>query len=652
MSYRNPGQIQTKFSPLTKPSETSGKSSVNYTELAKKRAQANFDIIRKNDMAAQEVYANYSKVVRETPYVDQASLNNILSSHIDEYAAAKSRLETAVGFYEKVNPETNELLYSYDSDLKILANNKAFLNSFTSELSTLNYMTESFDKSGGFGSAEGQVDPMFTSPYFTLLQSVQNPFSEGVNVEYITEKDANGRPSLGIKLYGSKVAETNKITGDSEGDSYIIRPGELQKIYQNQDGDPSFEGLFYKNHTAIGDIKKQSQSIGLLNEKTGNITPDYMVDLGVETIVNAQAGYSQQVAKSGINKSKVSQVLDPIIISQANAIMRNSNTSTDVAINQYAQKDENGNYFFYPVKPNETGYYIDKQNPVIIGKDFYEKNLTEDNQKTFGYTQDQYNTIVELLKSNVYQDLSLTQKPQQTVIPNSKVNLPKPPKQTDQQIAKNQKADLIQTVRLDVEKLIDEGKKGSPSDIKEALGQLIDGKNIGSVGYDPSTGIVKILAPESVQGVRKEVLQFDINNLDQYSQRLNNLFQTGKVFEEAKLGETDVFTDLYGFAQSKKFDIKNIDEEDLVEVINNMSVDRGFRKLINDAGYERVGTSGKIFGMDEIVLIPKKGSGKEEKRIISVDQNFEGAIKDLIEELQSSSSNTSTSGADRFNKNK
>lgn len=651
MSYRNPGQLVTRYNPSEVPTGSSSVARPNYNEIARNNAKANFEIVRKNDIAAQKAFADMSKIVKETPYINQASANNILSTSIDEYAAAKSRLETATGFYEKKDPATGDVVYSYDSDLKTLANNQAFLNGFTQDLNAINYMTDAFNEVGGFGKGEGQVDPMFTSPYFTLLRSVQDPFTEGVNVEYIKEKDANGIPSLGIKLYGPGVAEVNKIQGN-DGDSYVIRPGELQKIFNNQDGDPQFEGLFYKNHTAVGNIKKQTESTGMIDPKTGLISKEYMVDGGVTTKTNTIGGYTEQISTSFVNKDKVDQMLNPMIITQANSIMRRGNTSTDVAINQYTQQDADGNYYYNPVVWDDVNnkFSIDKENPVNLGKDFFDRNLTEENQKTFGYTQEQYNHIVEILKSNVYQDLGLTQQSQQTIIPGTRKSIPKQPKPTVDEITKQQKIDLIQTVREDIEAIIDKGEKGNTVDIKEAFGQLIDGKTIGSISYDSSSGIVKILAPESVKGVEKEVLEFDISNLDQYSQRLNNLFGTGKVFEEAKLGKTDVFTDLYGFARSKKFDIKDIDEEDLVEVINNMSIERGFRKLMNDAGYKEVDTSGKIMGPDEIVLIPKEDSDKEEIRITAKGQNFEAALQDVIKTLQLSSSNTSTGGASQFNK--
>jgi len=651
MSYRNPGQLVTRYNPSEVPTESSSVARPNYDEIARNNAKANFEIVRKNDIAAQKAFADMSKIVKETPYINQASANNILSTSIDEYAAAKSRLETATGFYEKKDPVTSEVIYSYDSDLKILANNQAFLNGFTQDLNAINYMTDAFNEVGGFGKGEGQVDPMFTSPYFTLLRSVQDPFTEGVNVEYIKEKDANGIPSLGIKLYGSRVAEVNKIQGN-DGDSYVIRPGELQKIFNNQDGDPQFEGLFYKNHTAVGNIKKQTESTGMINPKTGLISNEYMVDGGVTTRTNTIGGYTEQISTSFVNKDKVNQMLNPMIITQANSIMRRGNTSTDVAINQYTQQDADGNYYYNPVVWDDVNnkFYIDKENPVNLGKDFFDRNLTEENQKTFGYTQEQYNHTVEILKSNVYQDLGLTQQSQQTIIPGTRKSIPKQPKPTAGEIKKQQKIDLIQTVREDVEAIIADDRKGNTADIKEAFGQLIDGKNIGEIGYDPATGIVKIKSVQDNKGIKKEILEFDINNLDQYSQRLNNFFKTGEVFEEAKLGETSIYAGLSGLAGSKGYDLKDIDEEDLVEVINDMSVETGFRKLMNNAGYEKVDTSGKILGQDEIVLIPKEGSDKKQIRITSTSQNFEEALKDMIEKLQKSSSNTSTGGAASFNK--
>jgi hypothetical protein len=651
MSYRNPGQLVTRYNPSEVPTGSSSVARPNYNEIARNNAKANFEIVRKNDIAAQKAFADMSKIVKETPYVNQASANNVLSTSIDEYAAAKSRLETATGFYEKKDSVTGDVIYSYDSDLKTLANNQAFLNGFTQDLNAINYMTDAFNDAGGFGKGEGQVDPMFTSPYFTLLRSVQDPFTEGVNVEYIKEKDANGIPSLGIKLYGSRVAEVNKIQGN-DGDSYVIRPGELQKIFNNQDGDPQFEGLFYKNHTAVGNIKKQAESTGMINPKTGLISKEYMVDGGVTTKTNTIGGYTEQISTSFVNKDKVDQMLNPMIITQANSVMRRGNTSTDVAINQYTQQDADGNYYYNPVVWDDVNnkFSIDKENIVNLGKDFFDRNLTEENQKTFGYTQEQYNHIVEILKSNAYQNLGLTQQSQQTIIPNTRKSIPKQPKPTAGEIAKQEKIDLIQAVREDIEAIITDGRKSNPADIKEGFGQLIDGKIIGSIGYDPLTGIVELKAPESVEGVEKRVLQFDINNLDQYSQRLNNLFKTGKVFEGASLGKTDPFSDLAGFAGSKEFDIKDIDEEDLVKVINSMPIERGFRKLMNDAGYEKVDTSGKLRGDDEIVLIPKKDSGKKEIRITSANEDFEGALKVAIQTLQPSSSNTSTNGAASFNK--
>ena len=440
MSYRNPGQLVTKYDPTPKQTKSSSVAQPNYNEIARKNAQANFEVMRSNDMAAQKYFADFSKTVKETPYINQSSANNMLSTTIDEYAAAKSRLETATGFYEKTDQETGEVLYSYDSDLKTLANNQAFLNGFTQDLNAINYMTETFNKAGGFGKSEGQVDPMFTSPYFTLLRSVQDPFAEGVNVEYIKEKDANGVPSMGIKLYGSKVAEVNKIQGN-EGDSYVIKPSELQKIFNNQDGDPSFEGLFYKNHTAVSGIKKQTESMGLINPKTGLLSNEYMVDGGVAAKINKVGGYTEQISTSVINKDKVNQMLSPIIKTQANSIMRRGNTSTDVAINQYAQQDEEGNYYYNPVVWDDINnkFSIDKENPVILGKDFFDRNLTEENQKTFGYTQDEYNHVVEILKSNVYQDLGFTQQPQQTIIPGTRKNIPK---STEGEIKRNNAIEL------------------------------------------------------------------------------------------------------------------------------------------------------------------------------------------------------------------
>jgi len=439
MSYRNPGQLVTKYNPtegITKPSSI---EQPNYSEIARKNAKANFDIIRSNDINAQKAFADQSKVVKEKPYINQSSANNILSTTIDETAAAKSRLETATSYYEKRDSTTGDVLYSYDSDLKILANNQAFLNGFTQDLNAINYMTETFDKAGGFGKGEGQVDTKFTSPYFTLLRSVQDPFAEGINVEYIKEKDANGVPSMGIKLYGSRVAEVNKIQGN-EGDSYVIKPGELQKIFNNQDGDPSFEGLFYKNHTAVGNIKKQTESMGLINPKTGLISDQYRVDGGITTKTNKVGGYTEQISASVINKDKVNQMLSPIIKTQANSIMRRGNTSTDVAINQYTQQDEDGNYYYNPVVWDDVNnkFSIDKQNQVNLGKDFFDRNLTEENQKTFGYTQEQYNHIVEILKSNVYQDLGFTQQPQQTVIQGTRKDIPKQATPTEGQIKRTE----------------------------------------------------------------------------------------------------------------------------------------------------------------------------------------------------------------------
>ena len=134
-------------------------------------------------------------------------------------------------------------------------------------------------------------------------------------------------------------------------------------------------------------------------------------------------------------------MLSPIIKTQANSIMRRGNTSTDVAINQYAQQDEEGNYYYNPVVWDDINnkFSIDKENPVILGKDFFDRNLTEENQKTFGYTQDEYNHVVEILKSNVYQDLGFTQQPQQTIIPGTRKNIPK---STEGEIKRNNAIEL------------------------------------------------------------------------------------------------------------------------------------------------------------------------------------------------------------------
>jgi len=548
MSYRNPGQLVTKYNPTDGVIKQNSVEKPNYNEIARKNAKANFDIVRQNDMNAQKAFADYSKVVKETPYINQASANSILSDSIDEYAAAKSRLETATGFYEKIDEETGDVLYSYDNDLKILANNQAFLNGFSQDLSAINYMTEEFDKSGGFGSGEGQVDAMFTSPYFTLLKSVQDPFAEGVNVEYIKEKDANGIPSLGIKLYGSRVAEVNKTLGN-EGDSYVIKPGELQKILNNQDGDPSFVGLYYKNHTAIGDIKQQTESIGIIDPKTGLISKEYMVDGGVTTKTNTIGGYTEQISTSVVNRDKVNQTFNPIIKAQVDSIMRRGDTSTDVAINQYAQQDEDGNYYYNPVTWDAVNnkFSIDKQNPVILGKDFFDRNLTEENQKTFGYTQEQYNHVVEILKSNIYQDLGFTQQPQQTIIPGTRKDIPKQTKPTEGEIKRNNAIELTakgvnSLSKLTSNELKDINKvQAALSPIANLFGgeiQLIDDKivltnfykedskgNVSISDKSQEIDISNLTGLEAQKKVMQELLNigFDVNVLDYSQQQIDKL---------------------------------------------------------------------------------------------------------------------------------
>jgi hypothetical protein len=263
------------------------------------------------------------------------------------------------------------------------------------------------------GNGEGETSRKYTSPYLGLLNAASNPASgQDVSVSYDMEYDNQTGHKMGIVLKGESVRRLNAQMGN-EGDTYTIKPEEISNLMMGNN-DPDNFGLFYKNPSTVSELEKKAATNGILDEKDGSVTSDYMIEVKTEKpIVDKLTGTQQMATVSQPNYPVIKQNMSGAIKSKLMTTLGKGMVSTSVLINTYAEQDEDGNYFYVPPKKDISGnimYTSDgkvdfgtdeekEENKVYLGDGELEFDMSSDNESFGGLSKDDYEAVYGLIEN-------------------------------------------------------------------------------------------------------------------------------------------------------------------------------------------------------------------------------------------------------------
>ena len=529
MSYRNPGSL--KYVNFRKPqtSDVEAKYADVNRDLAKQAAlneKANWNIQVKNNLAQADAAATIGTAIsKNASFVDQQSLNNSTSKALDLYYQSKTRLEQSTGPYQKVDDEGN-IVYSYEKDNQIIRDYGKFIKDFPQQLASLQYVQQNFSN---VGSGEGQILPSNLDPYFNLMMKIDDPNYEGVNVRYDIEQDPNGAPQMGITLFGPDVQRLNQQQGKGDKDSYTIEPGMLAAQLNNANGNPNDFTAYEKNGVYVSTIKKALETNGVV--KNGEIDSSFRINGGRKSKLLTN-GFTQFYDESFLNNTKIEQFVGPKVNAQVSVAANYGNRSLSTLIRQYADRDEEGNYYIDPLEWNAelSKYTKNSENRIEFGDGVSTLGYDPANEsfeKTNGFSENVIQNAQTLVRTRVLEGINANSDPIQTAI-----GAPKAPdkpkdtttgKPTEKEVDKN----IIDKVVGDLEKF--EIQLDNKTVAERALSNLgLKAKDIYDKEGTPEAKIKPSKRKEIEDETRKIINKEYKNQIQSIINELNNVGGRGK----------------------------------------------------------------------------------------------------------------------------
>ena len=379
-------------------------------EINKKREEANWRIEQEESLYSADLQAGIRTAANKTN-VDYTSLNDSMSNMVSQLSAARIRLKQSSGPYEEMDPEGN-VVFNTQTDKSYIKSATDFIKNAENNFGSVAYIQEEFKKIP-MGNGEGETSRKFTSPYLGLLNAASNPASgQDVSVSYDMEYDNQTGHKMGIVMKGESVRRLNAQMGN-EGDTYTIKPEEISNLMMGNN-DPDNFGLFYKNPSTVSELEKKAVTNGILDEKDGSVTSDYMIEVKTEKpIVDKLTGTQQMATVSQPNYPVIKQNMSGAVKSKLMTTLNKGMVSTSVLINTYAEQDEDGNYFYVPPKKDLNGnimYTSDgkvdfgtdeekEENKVYLGDGELEFDMSSDNESFGGLSKEDYDKLEGLIEN-------------------------------------------------------------------------------------------------------------------------------------------------------------------------------------------------------------------------------------------------------------
>ena len=379
-------------------------------EINKKREEANWRIEQEESLYSADLQAGIRTAANKTN-VDYTSLNDSMSNMVSQLSAARIRLKQSSGPYEEMDAEGN-VVFNTQTDKAYIKSATDFIKNAETNFGSVAYIQEEFKKIP-MGNGEGETSRKFTSPYLGLLNAASNPASgQDVSVSYDMEYDNQTGHKMGIVMKGESVRRLNAQMGN-EGDTYTIRPEEISNLIMGNN-DPDNFGLFYRNPSTVSELEKKAATNGILDEKDGSVTSDYMIEVDdAFEIVNELTGTKQLATVSQPNYPVIKQNMSGAIKSKLMTTLGKGMVSTSVLINTYAEQDDDGNYFYVPPKKDSSGnimYTSDgkvdfgtdeekEENRVYLGDGELEFDMSSDNESFGGLSKDDYEAVYGLIEN-------------------------------------------------------------------------------------------------------------------------------------------------------------------------------------------------------------------------------------------------------------
>lgn len=379
-------------------------------EINKKREEANWRIEQEESLYSADLQAGIRTAANKTN-VDYTSLNDSMSNMVSQLSAARIRLKQSSGPYEEMDAEGN-VVFNTQTDKAYIKSATDFIKNAETNFGSVAYIQEEFKKIP-MGNGEGETSRKFTSPYLGLLNAASNPASgQDVSVSYDMEYDNQTGHKMGIVMKGESVRRLNAQMGN-EGDTYTIKPEEISNLIMGNN-DPDNFGLFYRNPSTVSELEKKAATNGILDEKDGSVTSDYMIEVDdAFEVVNELTGTKQLATVSQPNYPVIKQNMSGAIKSKLMTTLGKGMVSTSVLINTYAEQDEDGNYFYVPPKKDSSGnimytsdgkvdFGTDEEKEarrVYLGDGELEFDMSSDNESFGGLSKDDYENVYGLIEN-------------------------------------------------------------------------------------------------------------------------------------------------------------------------------------------------------------------------------------------------------------
>lgn len=379
-------------------------------EINRKREEANWRIEQEESLYSADLQAGIRTAANKTN-VDYTSLNDSMSNMVSQLSAARIRLKQSSGPYEEVDAEGN-VVFNTQTDKAYIKSATDFIKNAETNFGSVAYIQEEFKKIP-MGNGEGEISRKFTSPYLGLLNAASNPASgQDVSVSYDMEYDNQTGHKMGIVMKGESVRRLNAQMGN-EGDTYTIRPEEISNLIMGNN-DPDNFGLFYRNPSTVSELEKKAVTNGILDEKDGSVTSDYMIEVDdAFEIVNELTGTKQLATVSQPNYPVIKQNMSGAVKSKLMTTLGKGMVSTSVLINTYAEQDEDGNYFYVPPKKDSSGnimytsdgkvdFGTDEEKEarrVYLGDGELEFDMSSDNESFGGLSKEDYDKLEGLIEN-------------------------------------------------------------------------------------------------------------------------------------------------------------------------------------------------------------------------------------------------------------
>ena len=378
-------------------------------EINKKREEANWRIEQEESLYSADLQAGIRTAANKTN-VDYTSLNDSMSNMVSQLSAARIRLKQSSGPYEEMDPEGN-VVFNTQTDKAYIKSATDFIKNAETNFGSVAYIQEEFKKIP-MGNGEGETSRKFTSPYLGLLNAASNPASgQDVSVSYDMEYDNQTGHKMGIVLKGESVRRLNAQMGN-EGDTYTIKPEEISNLMMGNN-DPDNFGLFYRNPSTVSELEKKAVTNGILDEKDGSVTSDYMIEVDDKfEIENELTGTKQLATVSQPNYPVIKQNMSGAVKSKLMTTLGKGMVSTSVLINTYAEQDEDGNYFYLPPKiengnivytsDGKVDFGTDEEKEarrVYLGDGELEFDMSSDNESFGGLSKDDYEAVYGLIEN-------------------------------------------------------------------------------------------------------------------------------------------------------------------------------------------------------------------------------------------------------------